>query len=334
MQAIDALCQLLGTPDSPLVTVKLDVASREGAEAIASALPAASTSLRHLVLGGSVSEDVLTYVTAAVAAGGGSSSASTPRWSSQQQAAGSGSGAGTPPSLLQQLHGGAAASPRAALSSPRVSRARHGSCSPAASAAGVAAAGRASSASPRTPLYTALLSSSPLSSPRPSSRGGFRCVGRQSLGSGKAPGALQQHGARSLTSSPHLLAGGSSPSPLQLRASGTSSSGGVLGRRTLARTSSSQARRAASLEPLGPGFVGLSGGGAANRAAEAFRRHDADSAGHLDALGMMAALDDLGMLNGMRARQLGASCDEQGPGGVGAGLCVGAPPQRDDGSVA
>ena len=53
------------------------------------------------------------------------------------------------------------------------------------------------------------------------------------------------------------------------------------------------------------GLAGLAGGGAANKAAEVFRRHDADASGFLDAEEMLAALQDLGMLEGLKARQLG-----------------------------
>lgn len=57
------------------------------------------------------------------------------------------------------------------------------------------------------------------------------------------------------------------------------------------------------LDPVG--LAGLAGGGAATKASEVFRRHDGDNSGHLDAEEMMSALLDLGMLDGMKARQLG-----------------------------
>lgn len=54
-----------------------------------------------------------------------------------------------------------------------------------------------------------------------------------------------------------------------------------------------------------PGIAGLAGGGASNKAAEVFRRHDSENKGYLDAEEMMSALQELGMLEGMKAKQLG-----------------------------
>ncbi|GBF88565.1 hypothetical protein Rsub_01280 [Raphidocelis subcapitata] len=74
-------------------------------------------------------------------------------------------------------------------------------------------------------------------------------------------------------------------------------------RRAMSRTLTAQARSAGALDPIG--LTGLSGGGGADKAAEVFRRHDVDESGYLDSQEMIAALADLGMLEGLTARQLG-----------------------------
>jgi hypothetical protein len=73
--------------------------------------------------------------------------------------------------------------------------------------------------------------------------------------------------------------------------------------RVLVRSTTQQARRLSALDPTG--LAGLAGGGAAYKAAEVFRKHDSDASGYLDAEEMMAALQDLGMLEGMKAKHLG-----------------------------
>ncbi|KAF6262551.1 hypothetical protein COO60DRAFT_614938 [Scenedesmus sp. NREL 46B-D3] len=73
--------------------------------------------------------------------------------------------------------------------------------------------------------------------------------------------------------------------------------------RSLVRTTTQQARQLAAVDPTG--LSGLAGGGVNSKAAEMFRRHDSDSSGYLDAEEMCSALSDLGMLEGMKARQLG-----------------------------
>lgn len=52
-----------------------------------------------------------------------------------------------------------------------------------------------------------------------------------------------------------------------------------------------------------------------------FRRHDSDNSGFLDAEEMMAALQDLGMLEGMKARQLGAHSHSQAVTAAAAFVC-------------
>jgi hypothetical protein len=66
LQAVAALCQLLRS-GCPLVTLRLDVASREAAETIAQALPDKPT-LMHLMMGGNVPEHVLSFIAAALSA--------------------------------------------------------------------------------------------------------------------------------------------------------------------------------------------------------------------------------------------------------------------------
>uniref|UniRef100_A0A383WJV6 EF-hand domain-containing protein n=2 Tax=Tetradesmus obliquus TaxID=3088 RepID=A0A383WJV6_TETOB len=73
--------------------------------------------------------------------------------------------------------------------------------------------------------------------------------------------------------------------------------------RSLVRTTTQQARQLATVDPTG--LSGLAGGGVNSKAAEVFRRHDSDGSGYLDAEEMCGALSDLGMLEGMKARQLG-----------------------------
>lgn len=81
------------------------------------------------------------------------------------------------------------------------------------------------------------------------------------------------------------------------------SSGGKRSPLALGRSLTVQAR-AAGAQDLG-GLAGLAAGGGADQAAEVFRRHDADCSGYLDAQEMMSALNDLGLLEGLTARQLG-----------------------------
>jgi hypothetical protein len=80
---------------------------------------------------------------------------------------------------------------------------------------------------------------------------------------------------------------------------------GTGARRTLDRSLTVRAKQLALLDPTG--LAGLSGGGSAHKAAEVFKRHDSDASGYLDAEEMMAALQDLGMLDGMKAKALGES---------------------------
>jgi hypothetical protein len=51
---------------------------------------------------------------------------------------------------------------------------------------------------------------------------------------------------------------------------------------------------------------GLSSGGAARKAADIFRRYDMDNNNYLDQHEMLVALCDLGVLDGMSARRMGA----------------------------
>eukprot|EP00877_Chromochloris_zofingiensis_P001130 jgi/Chrzof1/11017/Cz05g20160.t1 len=90
----------------------------------------------------------------------------------------------------------------------------------------------------------------------------------------------------------------SSSGPSRPRSAGSNSR-----TRAVTRTLTMQAKRLSVLDPVG--LAGLAGGGAATKASEVFRRHDGDNSGHLDAEEMMSALLDLGMLDGMKARQLG-----------------------------
>jgi hypothetical protein len=64
----------------------------------------------------------------------------------------------------------------------------------------------------------------------------------------------------------------------------------------------------------------LSAGGGAHLAAEVFRKHDVDCSGALDPQEMAAALQELGVLDGLRARAAGAR-PLPSPGGLpGPGL--------------
>lgn len=64
MQAVHSVCQLLSSP-APLVTLRLDVATKEAAELIAQALPN-NSSLLHLMMGGPVPEHVLSFIAASL----------------------------------------------------------------------------------------------------------------------------------------------------------------------------------------------------------------------------------------------------------------------------
>jgi hypothetical protein len=84
---VDALCQLLAS-SAPLVTMRLDVATKEAAETVAQALPR-NSSLLHLIMGGPVPEHVLSFVAASL-------SSNTLSKLQQQQASGGGSASSSP----------------------------------------------------------------------------------------------------------------------------------------------------------------------------------------------------------------------------------------------
>jgi hypothetical protein len=96
---VDALCQLLAS-SAPLVTLRLDVATKEAAETVAQALPR-NSSLLHLMMGGPVPEHVLSFVAASL-------SSNTLSKLQQQQQQGTGGGSATnsplraPPTQQQQ----------------------------------------------------------------------------------------------------------------------------------------------------------------------------------------------------------------------------------------
>jgi hypothetical protein len=218
LQAVAALCQLLRS-GCPLVTLRLDVASREAAETIAQALPDKPT-LMHLMMGGNVPEHVLSFIAAAlsantmnkVQAASRSSSLTPPR---QRQRSGT-------PTQLQAHHHQLMQTPPVTVGGPgNYSRPFSGS-------------------SPRVPKALSPNSSS------------------SDLGN-----TTPQRGL--LFSSPSSSRGGT-----QHRS--PSSSG-----RANVRTLSMQARRASVID--NQGLAGLAGGGAANKAAEVFKRHDMDNSG-------------------------------------------------------
>lgn len=85
---VDALCQLLAS-SAPLITMRLDVATKEAAETVAHALPR-NSSLLHLMMGGPVPEHVLSFVAASL------SSNTLSKLQQQQQASGGGSATSSP----------------------------------------------------------------------------------------------------------------------------------------------------------------------------------------------------------------------------------------------
>lgn len=229
LQAVDALCQLLRS-SCPLVTVRLDVASREAAETIAAALPN-RPSLMHFMMGGSVPEHVLSFIAATL---------SSNAINKLQAASRSGSPApqharsSTPTQLLvqhqqQHMQSPGTATPSVTLGGPaHYNLARPFSCGTARMPLALSPNSSAGSLANSTgkPQRGSLLFGSPGSSGRPS----------------------MQH-----------------RSPI---------SGG----RGNVRTLSMQARRASVID--NQGLAGLASGGAANKAAEVFKRHDMDNSGY------------------------------------------------------
>lgn len=229
---VDALCQLLAS-SAPLITMRLDVATKEAAETVAHALPR-NSSLLHLMMGGPVPEHVLSFVAASL------SSNTLSKLQQHQQASGGGSAASSPlraPPTQQQQQTLWSPNRRPASVGPGGSRSSPGSTRSRTPNSSRGGAGR------QTP-------------PRPASAGLLN-------GSGNFSGSM----------------------------------------RSLVRTTTQQARQLATVDPTG--LSGLAGGGVNSKAAEVFRRHDLDGSGYLDAEEMCGALSDLGMLEGMKARQLG-----------------------------
>lgn len=228
---VDAVCALIAS-SAALVTMRLDVATKEAAEAVAQALQR-SSSLLHLMMGGPVPEHVLSFVAASL------SSNTLSKLQQQQVSSPAANSAGARPQRTAPCK--LPSQQQQQLWSPK----RPASASPGSRSPGILFENRIlepSSAGKQTP-------------PRPASAG---LLGR----------------------------------------SGTFSS-----MRSLVRTTTQQARNLATIDPTG--LAGLTAGGVAAKAAEVFRRHDSDSSGFLDAEEMMAALQDLGMLEGMEARHLG-----------------------------
>jgi hypothetical protein len=235
LQAVEALCQLLNS-GCPLVTLRVDVASREAAEAIAQALPS-QHSLMHFMLGGNAPEHVLSYIAAAVSAN---------TLGKVQAGSHSGNPAGT---YMRQQQLSRTPTQRLA-GQQQVLQLTPGSTPPAA--------GRGTGSAQRT------LSSSNPRAPRSVS---------------PAFSALSQRSASSSTGNitpPRGLLfaspGGARVSPAAAAAASPGSGG-----RGNVRTLSMQARRASVIDPQG--LAGLAGGGAANKAAEVFKRHDTDGSG-------------------------------------------------------
>lgn len=218
LQAVAALCQLLRS-SCPLVTLRLDVASREAAETIAQALPDKPT-LMHFMMGGNVPEHVLSFIAAALSANAmnkmqAASCSSSPTPLGQRQRS-------STPSQLQGQHQQLMQTPPVTVGGPgNYTRTFSGS-------------------NPRVPVALSPNSSS------------------SDLGN-----TTPQLGL--LFSSPGSGRGGT-----QHRSPNSSG-------RVNVRTLSMQARRASVID--NQGLAGLAGGGAANKAAEVFKRHDMDNSG-------------------------------------------------------
>lgn len=243
-QAVDALCQLLGS-SCPLVTLRVDVASRDAAETIAAAIQGKHT-LTHIMMGGNVPEHVLSFVAAALSANtlhkvqAASRSSSpvpvSPRQQQQQRSR-------TPTQLTVQHQQLMQTPPAATRSAGMPVSGRYDSLQRPFSGNGPAEMSVPRSLSPN---YSQHSHTSDFGNTTPQSRvltfTSPSSAGRALVGSGS----------------------------IQYRSPGSSGRGNL-------RTLSMQARRASVIDNQGLG--GLAGGGAANKAAEVFRRHDLDGSG-------------------------------------------------------
>lgn len=220
------MCQLLRS-SCPLVTVRLDVGSREAAETVAQAVPDRPT-LMHFMMGGNVPEHVLSFIAAALSSNtlnkmqAGSRSNSPTSLGQRQRSS-------TPSQLLahhqQLMQTPDAATPSVTVGGP-----------------GNFSANRPFSGSnPRVP-----------------------CALSPNSSSGSLGNSTPQRGL--LFGSP-----GSGRNSVQFGRSPNSTG------RSNVRTLSMQARRASVID--NQGLAGLAGGGAANKAAEVFKRHDMDNSG-------------------------------------------------------
>ena len=239
MQAVVALCKLLSSSSS-LVTLRLDVATKEAAEAVAQAL-SGNTTLLHLMMGGPVPEHVLSFIGATVSS-----------------------------NTVSRLTAGKDEESPGRLSSS-------GGSPGAASGDGSACRkGRSNSGEQQQLRWEDELAAEEAAADMRKQREGRAGSGSEGFG---------------------RMAG--SPRALQRPVSADGKPRG----RGLVRSTTQQARRLSALDPTG--LAGLAGGGAAYKAAEVFRKHDSDASGYLDAEEMMSALQDLGMLEGMKAKHLG-----------------------------
>jgi hypothetical protein len=239
LQAVEALCQLLNS-SCPLVTLRVDVASREAAETIAQALPS-QHSLMHFMLGGNAPEHVLSNIAAAVSA----------NTVGKVQAAGRSSNS---PASTYTRHQQLSRTPTQRLAGQQQTLQPTPGSTPPAAIRGVAS-------TTSTSAQRAYSSSNPRPPPRSVSPAFSQRSAGSSTGNITPPRGL-------LFASP-----GSGRASQAAAAAASPGSGG----RGNVRTLSMQARRASVIDPQG--LAGLAGGGAANKAAEVFKRHDTDGSG-------------------------------------------------------
>jgi hypothetical protein len=231
------------------VTLRVDVASRDAAETIAQAIQGKHT-LTHIMMGGNVPEHVLSFVAAALSANtlhkvqaASRSTSPRPVLPRQQQQQQQQQRSRTPTQLIVQHQQLMQTPPAATWSAGLPGSGRYASLQRPFSGNGPAEMSVPRSLSPN---YSQHSHTSDFGNTTPRSRvltfTSPSSAGRALVGSGS----------------------------IQYRSPGSSGRGNL-------RTLSMQARRASVIDNQGLG--GLAGGGAANKAADVFRRHDLDGSG-------------------------------------------------------
>ncbi|KXZ53105.1 hypothetical protein GPECTOR_8g95 [Gonium pectorale] len=276
LEGIGNLCQLLRYTTS-LTTLRVDVASADGAEAIARDLPS-NRSLMHITLGGPVPDGLLAAMSETLAA-----------------------------NTVRRMNGSPAAR------SPHIHAWIEDSTNAYQHLAGGGRPGQAQAAYPG--VYAG--------QPQPGHAAGATHLTHQ-----YAPQqytAHQQAGARSNPSSPIPQP----PAPEYTRSPRSEAGGSVYSHAThrTARTHRTQ-RTSTSYLSFG-GFTDMSrrtimvgttrlrmsaslaAGGAAERAAVIFRKHDQNEDNHLNKQEMLAALEEMGVLAGIKAKHVGRFLDSE-----------------------